>query len=229
MRVPQLNDVNQSKAYHSNISCDTSNSSLFLENTGKKRSKISLKLSQIESPTMIHEYEELIGEGYEDNETIPKYITDHPIIFPQQILLPTVIQVKMNIFIEIFSYQNAYFVLLNTERDHLLSSLIPLAINQFNNNKYNCEINNVNDNHTELYELELQKNDYNSYSIYSSKKSLRPRLDYPSYELKIPIGITHSDNFSLVFNKDCLLMKKIYKREERLVDERNCIRGCIII
>lgn len=223
----RLNNPIQIKAFHSSNSCDTSNSSRHLDNSGQKRSKISLKLSQIESPSTIQEYAELMKEGYEDNDTIPQYTTDHPIIFPQPLSIPTAIQIKMNIFIEIGPFQNAFTAIINTETDQPLSTLIPLSINQFNNSKCNFNINNANE--TEQYKLELQKKALSSYSIYCTKKSLKPRLDFPSYDLQTSIGTTRSDNFSLVFSKQCLLMNKIFKQEEKFANRRACVKGCLII
>lgn len=233
----------QMRKSHSTMSIDTgltrpnslANSSRYLDHFGKKKSRVSLLLNQIESNS-IQEYEEFIRGDYEDDNTIPHYNMDIPISFTPA--KPQTINIKINIFIEMGKSERIFTLSLQVQKNSTIADLIALTVEQFNQGNYQIDI--MSENKTISFELRFQANDFNLYGMYTSKKNSKPKLDMPQFAPKTSIENTFTYNFSFVFNKDSLLMRKIghhieHNKEKEMKNEKEPCKkkggctGCIIM
>ena len=100
--------------------------------------------------------------------------------------------------------------------DTTVSAVIASAIESFNNEEYEIEIDK------KMIKVELA-NEINGYMLKKSKKNNMPKDDYPPYYYENILSNCDTKNFSLVINnKNCVMFHRIKKQNGK------CKNKCIV-
>ena len=169
-----------------------------------KKSRISLKCSQIENALMIKEYDDVYKSECHDN-------IDNEIN-----LYTELANIEVN-FLCNFDDNKIFTIPMSLSQSTTIEEVFTRAIEIFNEKDYEITIKK------QSFIVKLI-NDIKLFYVKPSKKNKTPKFDYPPFDSKTTLGILPYTRLSL-FSKEGVMAIELTKKKEQ---KSTCVKRCII-
>ena len=184
----------------------SSSSNKTLNTSSMKKSRISLKCSQIENALMIKEYENVYKSECHDNiDNEINLYTDTELA-----------NIEVNILCN-FDDNKIFTIPMSLSQSTTIEEVFTRAIEIFNEKDYEITIKK------QSFSVKLI-NDIKLFYIKPSKKNKTPKFDYPPFDYKTTLGILPYTRLSL-FSKEGVMAIELTKKKEQ---KSTCVKRCII-
>ena len=182
----------------------SSSSNKTLSTLSMKKSRISLKCSQIENALMIKEYDDVYKSECHDN-------IDNEIN-----LYTELANIEVN-FLCNFDDNKIFTIPMSLSQSTTIEEVFTRAIEIFNEKDYEITIKK------QSFIVKLI-NDIKLFYVKPSKKNKTPKFDYPPFDSKTTLGILPYTRLSL-FSKEGVMAIELTKKKEQ---KSTCVKRCII-
>ena len=182
----------------------SSSSNKTLSTLSMKKSRISLKCSQIENALMIKEYDDVYKSECHDN-------IDNEIN-----LYTELANIEVNLLCN-FDDNKIFTIPMSLSQSTTIEEVFTRAIEIFNEKDYEITIKKRS------FIVKLI-NDIKLFYVKPSKKNKTPKFDYPPFDSKTTLGILPYTRLSL-FSKEGVMAIELTKKKEQ---KSTCVKRCII-
>ena len=182
----------------------SSSSNKTLSTLSMKKSRISLKCSQIENALMIKEYDDVYKSECHDN-------IDNEIN-----LYTELANIEVNLLCN-FDDNKIFTIPMSLSQSTTIEEVFTRAIEIFNEKDYEITIKK------QSFIVKLI-NDIKLFYVKPSKKNKTPKFDYPPFDSKTTLGILPYTRLSL-FSKEGVMAIELTKKKEQ---KSTCVKRCII-
>lgn len=184
----------------------SSSSNKTLNTSSMKKSRISLKCSQIENALMIKEYENVYKSECHDNiDNEINLYTDTELA-----------NIEVNILCN-FDDNKIFTIPMSLSQSTTIEEVFTRAIEIFNEKDYEITIKK------QSFSVKLI-NDIKLFYIKPSKKNKTPKFDYPPFDYKTTLGILPYTRLSLFSKEGVMAIELTKKKEQKSI----CVKRCII-
>ena len=198
---------NKSRSFSDRSTQITSSSSnKTLSTSSIKKSRISLKCSQIENALMIKEYDDVYKSECHDN------IDNEINIYADTELITIEVNLLCN-----FDDNKILTIPMSLSQSTTIEDVVNRAIEIFNEKDYEITIKKKN------FIVKLI-NDIKLFYVKPSKKNKTPKFDYPPFAHKTTLGIIPYTRLSLFSKEGVIAIEFTQKKEQK----SSCVKRCII-